>query len=77
VQVTLNADDQLWFQAGVTDQYRIAREQWGLDDTQLTAIAATGMQVAGVSRSTRARFQLYLDRWLLAAPSTNGEVPSR
>jgi adenosine deaminase len=64
VPVTLNADDQLWFGADVTDQYRIARDVWGLDDRQLAALAGAGTAAAGMSDTTRARFHASLTDWL-------------
>jgi adenosine deaminase len=39
VPVTFGSDDPLLFGAGVTDQYRLARDRLGLSDVELAAIA--------------------------------------
>ncbi|GAB3535155.1 hypothetical protein GCM10027403_12360 [Arthrobacter tecti] len=64
VPVTLNADDQLWFQASITDQYTIARENWSLDDDEIASFARAGTLAAGMSEHTRLRFQQEIDAWL-------------
>jgi adenosine deaminase len=64
VAITLNADDQLWFGAGVTDQYVVAREVWGLDDRTVADIALAGIRATGMSSSTRDRFQAEVDVWM-------------
>jgi adenosine deaminase len=66
VPVTLNADDKLWFGAGVTDQYAIARDVWGFSDEQLAAVAANGTRITGMSQETRARFEAELAKWVAA-----------
>ncbi|WP_051790872.1 adenosine deaminase [Amycolatopsis jejuensis] len=68
VPVTLNADDELWFGASVVDQYRVAREQWGMSDADLAGIARNGLLVAGMSDATRSRYQDALAAWLAASP---------
>ena len=64
VGVTLNADDQLWFGQGVSAQYAIAREVWGLPDTELAALAGHGLRVEGMSPATRQRLGAGLASWL-------------
>jgi len=64
VPVTLNADDELWFGHSVVDQYRIARETWGLTDAELADVARAGLLVEGLSEETRRRFRAALDAWL-------------
>jgi len=64
VPVTLNADDQLWFSAGITEQYEIAREIWGLDDAAITAFARAGALATGMSAGTRNRLLNGIDAWL-------------
>lgn len=64
VAVTLNADDQLWFGRSVGDQYAVARDVWGLADTDLAALAGNGLRVAGLSAPTRQRFSDALAQWL-------------
>jgi adenosine deaminase len=64
VAITLNADDQLWFGASVTDQYMVAREIWGLDDRAVADIALAGIRATGMSSSTRDRFRAEVDVWM-------------
>jgi len=64
VPVTLNADDQLWFSAGITDQYVIARDIWGLSDKTITGFARAGALATGMSTATRDRLLSGIDAWL-------------
>ena len=66
VPITLNADDQLWFSAGITDQYEIARHVWGLDDETITAFARAGTLATGMSSAMRMRFLAGIAAWLAA-----------
>jgi adenosine deaminase len=64
VPITLNADDQLWFSAGITDQYAIARDVWGLGDDAITAFGRAGALATGMSTATRERLLSGIDAWL-------------
>jgi adenosine deaminase len=64
VPVTLNADDQLWFGASITDQYSIARESWGLSDEAIASFARAGALASGMSETTRRQFHDAIDLWL-------------
>jgi adenosine deaminase len=66
VPVTLNADDELWFSAGITDQYEIARTVWGLDDATVAEFARSGALATGMSAATRQRLLTGIDAWLAA-----------
>jgi|TARA_B100000378_G_scaffold264749_1_gene248713 adenosine deaminase len=68
VRVTLNADDSLWFGNSVLDQYRIAREVWGMDDAALAEISRAGLLVPGMSERTRSEYEVSLAAWFTAAP---------
>jgi adenosine deaminase len=63
VPVTLNADDSLWFGASITDQYRIARDVWLLDDDGIASFARAGTLASGMSDNTRRRFAERLGAW--------------
>ena len=65
VAITLNADDELWFGASVTDQYEIARRQWGLSDVAIAAIARNGALIAGMSADNRRGFLADIDEWMV------------
>ena len=64
VPVTLNADDELWFSANITDQYEIARTVWGLDDVTIAGFARSGALATGMSTATRERLLSGIDAWL-------------
>ncbi|MFI5955510.1 adenosine deaminase [Cryptosporangium sp. NPDC051539] len=64
VPVTLNADDELWFGSSVVDQYRVARDLWGLTDAQLADVSRAGLLVEGLSEDTRKSYRRALDDWL-------------
>jgi hypothetical protein len=59
----LNADDPLWFDATVTDQYRVARDVWSFGDEAIADVAATALRIDGMSASTRTRFAAALRDW--------------
>jgi adenosine deaminase len=69
VGVTLNADDQLWFGRGVSDQYEVARTVWGMPDADLAALAGHGLRIEGMSPATRHRLGAGLVRWLEHTPA--------
>jgi len=54
----------LWFAAGITDQYEIARSDWGLTDEAITAFARSGALATGMSAPTRDRLLNGIDAWL-------------
>jgi adenosine deaminase len=64
VAVTLNADDQLWFGASITDQYETARSVWGLDDAAVARFALAGTGAAGMSTTTRRTLETGVREWL-------------
>jgi adenosine deaminase len=64
VPVTLNADDELWFSASITDQYEIARSEWALGDAAIAGFARAGTLATGMSAATRARFLNGIEAWL-------------
>ncbi len=64
VPVTLNADDQLWFQASITDQYTIARDVWGSSDEMIAGYARAGALATGMSAAMRTRFLAGIETWL-------------
>lgn len=69
VPVTLNADDQLWFDVGITGQYEIARHTWGLDDHSLAGFARSGTSALGMSPATRALMNAAISAWLEEEPA--------
>jgi adenosine deaminase len=47
VRCSLNADDPLLFGAGLLDEYTLCREEMGLADTDLAAMAAASLEASG------------------------------
>lgn len=68
VPVTLNADDSLWFSRSVTDQYRLARDEWQLDDEAIVRVAEAGLLVPGMKPATRSTYRDSLAAWFKAMP---------
>jgi adenosine deaminase len=68
VQVSLNADDPLFFGSGVLGEYEVARQSFGLDDTQLAGIAGSSIRASGASASIKVVALAEIERWLAAAP---------
>lgn len=64
VPITLNADDPLWFSAGITDQYEVARDDWGLPDEAIASFARAGALAAGMTAGTRDRLLNGVEAWL-------------
>lgn len=62
--VTLAADDPLLFGAGLTDQYRIARDVFGFDDGELAELARCGIRAAGCPEALRQELLGRVDAWL-------------
>lgn len=73
VPLTLNADDELWFGASVSDQYDVARTRWGWTDETLAEIARNGALVRGLHDETRARLLDSVEAWL-TGPDTGEEA---
>ena len=64
VPVTLNADDSLFFGSLVGEEYRIARDTFGLSDEQLAAISRTSVDASGAPPETKVRIRQEIDAWL-------------
>ncbi|MGI9147087.1 MAG: adenosine deaminase [Chloroflexota bacterium] len=64
VQVSLNADDPLFFGSGVLAEYELARHTFGLDDATLARIAASSIRASGAPESIKVTALAAIDRWL-------------
>lgn len=69
VRCSLGADDPLMFGAGLLDEYRLARAELGLTDTQLAAIARTSVDTSDAPPELIATALAGITDWL-AAPAT-------
>ncbi|GAA4287142.1 adenosine deaminase [Georgenia daeguensis] len=70
-RVALGADDPLLFLSRLVDQYRIAREDHGLDDAALAALARSSIEVSLASETSKRAMLADVDAWL-AAPALVG-----
>jgi adenosine deaminase len=52
-KITLNSDDPPFFATSLDNEYRIARDYFGLDDTALRAVTRTAIEAAFVDAGTR------------------------
>ncbi|MGZ4694479.1 MAG: adenosine deaminase, partial [Acidimicrobiales bacterium] len=64
VRCSLNADDPLLFGPGLLEEYELAREQLGLDDSQLASIARSSIEASGADDDLRATALAGVDAWL-------------
>jgi len=64
VNVSLNADDPLFFGSGVLAEYELARHSFGLDDAALARIAATSIRASGAPTDLKATALAGIERWL-------------
>jgi adenosine deaminase len=66
VAVTLNADDELFFGADVSEQYHLARSTFAVPDVLLAEIARNGAlrKATGMSDATRVRLKTGVEQWL-------------
>lgn len=53
-KVTLNSDDPPHFHSSLANEYRIAREHFGLDEAALTAVTRTAIEAAFCDTDTKA-----------------------
>ncbi|MFI5041352.1 MAG: adenosine deaminase [Acidimicrobiales bacterium] len=68
VRCSLNADDPLFFEAGLLDEYQLSRTRLGLSDEQLAGIARTSIDASGAPAPLKASANAGIDAWLAAAP---------
>jgi adenosine deaminase len=64
VQVSLNADDPLFFGSGVLAEYELARHSFGLDDVALARIAACSIRASGAPPALKTKALADIDAWL-------------
>jgi adenosine deaminase len=64
VQVSLNADDPLFFGSGVLGEYELGRQLFGLDDTALAGIAACSIRAGGAPESIKVAALADIEQWL-------------
>ncbi|MCA1646797.1 MAG: hypothetical protein LC797_15515 [Chloroflexi bacterium] len=64
VNVSLNADDPLFFGSGVLAEYELARHSFGLDDPTLAGIAASSIRSSGAPVEVKKRALANIEHWL-------------
>ncbi|QDB80272.1 adenosine deaminase [Georgenia sp. 311] len=74
-QIALSADDPLLFVSRLADQYRIAREDHGMDDAQLAELARMSVRGSLASEASKRRWLAEIDDWL-AAPAAPPSGPT-
>ncbi|WP_152187571.1 adenosine deaminase [Georgenia satyanarayanai] len=63
-RIALSADDPLLFVARLTDQYRIAREDHGMDDAAVAGLARGSVHASLAAESSKRRWLTEIDAWL-------------
>jgi adenosine deaminase len=64
VVVTLNSDDPPMFGSWLADEYRVAREEFGLDDAALADVARTGVRSSFAPEDVRGEILAGIDAWI-------------
>ena len=64
VNVSLNADDPLFFGSGVPAEYELARDTFGLDDAALAHIAACSIRASGAPAGLKSKGLIDIEHWL-------------
>jgi adenosine deaminase len=64
VQVSLNADDPVFFGSGLLEEYQLARDRLGLDDERLASIAAASIRASGAPPSLKQHALEGVSAWL-------------
>jgi adenosine deaminase len=68
VRCSLNADDPLFFGAGLLDEYELSRTRLGLSDEQLAVVARASIDASGAPAALKASARAGLDAWLATPP---------
>jgi adenosine deaminase len=64
VNVSLNADDPLFFGSGILAEYELARHAFGLDDATLAHIAACSLRASGAPAPLKSKALADVAAWL-------------
>ncbi|WP_324649541.1 adenosine deaminase [Georgenia sp. H159] len=67
--IALSADDPLLFVSRLTDQYRIGREEHGMDDAMLAGLARSSVRASLASEASKRRWLTEIDGWLATPPA--------
>jgi adenosine deaminase len=68
VRCSLNADDPLFFGAGLLDEYELSRTRLGLSDEQLAVVARASIDAGGAPAALKASARAGIDAWLATPP---------
>ena len=66
--VSLGSDDQLFFVNQLADEYAVARDAFGLADTELADIARTSARASGATVAVVDDLLTGIDAWLGREP---------
>ena len=77
VRCSLNADDPLFFEAGLLDEYELCRTRLGLSDETLAGIARTSIDASGAPDTLKASAGAAIDAWLAAPSPVSGTAGGR
>ena len=64
VPCSVNADDPLLFGPGLLEEYELCRDELGLDDDALAAVATASIEASGAPADVRARALDGIATWL-------------
>jgi adenosine deaminase len=69
VRVSLNADDPTFFGSSLLNEYELARDVFGFDDSTLAHIATCSIQASGAAESLKSAARAGIDAWLTSPAS--------
>ena len=69
IRCSLNADDPLFFEAGLLDEYELCRDRLGLSDEALAGIAHASVDASGAPDALKASARAGIDAWLSTPPA--------
>lgn len=64
IRCSINADDPLLFGPGILDEYRLSRDQLGLDDATLARVATYSLEASAAPASLKTAAMARIDDWL-------------
>jgi adenosine deaminase len=64
VQVSVNADDPLFFGSSLLDEYELCRDRFGMEDAKIAGIAASSIRASGAPEHLKRVAIAHVDDWL-------------
>jgi adenosine deaminase len=66
VEVSINADDPLFFGASLLDEYELCRDRFGMEDAEVAGLALTSIRASGAPQHVKRAAIARIEDWLRA-----------